>query len=291
MTTTEARSIVESFNEDNHTEEEEFRCIEAMRFLIEKERSPRDMLCLGGHYYEKRQFDLALKYYEMAASFDYDPAYECLGYIWYYGRTGERDYKNAFECFSRLMEKGDFVATYKVADMYKNGYYVEKSYDRYVEIIESLYPQVKNLRNIYAPVPEVLTRLAAIRVEQGKKQDAVNLYLRAKELLAQRIKYSSFFGNLSIMKWLIDGLYELTGFDPDFFDLFDLFYLLRTPHKVTFYYGDSLQRLESVMEDGECVINFNGKWYRTREDFFGKAEVDGVRLTSVYDELYGLKVD
>ncbi|MBQ9387186.1 MAG: hypothetical protein IJU01_00815 [Lachnospiraceae bacterium] len=67
--------------------------------------------------------------------------------------------------------------------------------------------------------------------------------------------------------------------------------MLRTPHKVTFYYGDSLQRLESVMEDDECVINFNNRWYRTREDFFEKAEVDGVRLTSVYDELYGFKVD
>ena len=67
--------------------------------------------------------------------------------------------------------------------------------------------------------------------------------------------------------------------------------MLRTSHKITFYYGDNLQRLESATEDGECVINFNNKWYHTREDFFEKAEVDGVRLTSVYDELYGFKVD
>ena len=49
----------------------------------------------------------------MAATYDYDPAYEGLAYIWYYGRTGERDFKKAFEYFSKLMEKGDPVSTYK----------------------------------------------------------------------------------------------------------------------------------------------------------------------------------
>ena len=36
---------------------------------------------LGGYYYEIKRFDLALKYYEMAATYDYDPAYEGLAYM------------------------------------------------------------------------------------------------------------------------------------------------------------------------------------------------------------------
>ncbi|MBR6380772.1 MAG: hypothetical protein IKS07_03735, partial [Lachnospiraceae bacterium] len=80
MTIAEAELMVRKFDENkNPTEEEIFLFTEAMGFLIEKRHRPEDMMYLGGYYYEIRQFDLALKYYEMAATFDYDPAYECLG--------------------------------------------------------------------------------------------------------------------------------------------------------------------------------------------------------------------
>ena len=106
MTVDEARKIVADFDENQGiTDEDEFMFIEAMNFLIEEEKNPDDMMYLGGYYYEQKHFDLALKYYEMAAAMDHDAAYECLGYIWYYGRTGERDYKKAFEYFSKLMDK------------------------------------------------------------------------------------------------------------------------------------------------------------------------------------------
>lgn len=291
MTVEEARKIAADFDENkNPSEEEVFMFTEAMNYLIEEQHSPEDMLYLGGYYYEIKHFDLALKYYEMAASYDYDPAYECLGYIWYYGRTGERDYKKAFEYFSRLMEKGNPVATYKVADMYKNGYYVEKDQAEYEKIIEGLYPKVKGMRNVFDPVPEVATRLARIRVSQGRKDEAVDLLLYAKDFLAQRIRYSAFFGNLSIMKWLIDDLYELTDFDEDYFDFFDLYYLLKTPHKIIFFYDKTPIELESVMEGEECAVCCNGKWYRDRDDYFKNASVDGTKLTAVYNELYGFEV-
>ena len=119
MTVYEARKIVADFDENQGiTDEDEFMFIEAMNFLIEEEKNPQDMMYLGGYYYEQKHFDLALKYYEMAASMDYDAAYECLGYIWYYGRTGERDYKKAFEHFSKLMDKGN-PAVVKMNDFHR----------------------------------------------------------------------------------------------------------------------------------------------------------------------------
>ena len=292
MTVKEARKIAESFDENhNPSEEDVFMFTEAMNFLIEEEHNPGDMMFLGGYYYEIKRFDLALKYYEMAASFDYDPAYECLGYIWYYGRTGERDFKKAFEYFSRLMEKGDPVSTYKVADMYRNGYYVDKDQEKYEQIIEDLYPKVKDMRNVFDPVPEVFTRLARIRKAQGRDEDAADLYLYAKDFLAQRIKHNAFFGNLNIMKWLIDDLYEIIEFDEDYFDFFDMYYLLKSPHKISFVYNDREQKLESVMEGDECTVCFNGKWYHSRDDFFKDASVDGTKLTAVYNDLYGFEVE
>lgn len=291
MTVEEAKKIVDSFDENNNPSEEEiFVFTEAMKFLIEENHNPEDMMYLGGYYYEIKHFDLALKYYEMAAAYDYDPAYECLGYIWYYGRTGERDYKKAFEYFHKLMEKGSPVSTYKVADMYKNGYYVEKNQEKYEQIIEELYPKVKGMKNVFDPVPEVFTRLAKIRASKGEKEKAIRLYLYAKDFLAQRIRYNAFFGNLNIMKWLIDDLYELIEFDEDFFDFFDLYYILKSPHKISFIYDDMEQKIESVMEGNECNVCFNGRWFHSRDEFFQNACIGNTKLTAIYQNLYGFKV-
>ncbi len=292
MKINDARKIVEQYarSTGRTSEDDFFLFAEAMDFLISEEHRPQDMMYLGGVYYEMKRFDLALKYYEMAASYDYDEAYECLGYIWYYGRTGERDYKKAFEYFSKMMDKGNLVATYKVADMYKNGYYVKKDKDKYEEMIEKLYPKVSKCRNLFDPVPEVYTRLARIRKEHGQIEDAVSLYLRAKDFLAQRIRYNAFFGNLNIMKWLIDDLYELIEFDNEYFDFYDMYYLLKKPHKIRFEYEDNEYQIESVIEGNECTVKFENKWFHSRDDFFMDAYIDDAKLTTIYDELYGFEV-
>lgn len=287
MTLQEARRIVQKFHDNQMPSEDDiFMFTEAMNFLIEEEHNPGDMMYLGGYYYEIKKFDLALKYYELAATYDYDPAYECLGYIWYYGRSGERDYKKAFEYFSKLMEKGNPISTYKVADMYKNGYYVEKNQAKYEQIMEDLYPRVKNMPDVFDPIPEVYTRLAKIRVGQGRIDEAIDLYKEARDVLAERISYNAFFGNLNIMKWLIDDLYELIPFDKHDFDFYDMYFLLKTPRKITFCFEGEKQYLESVMDGNETVVCFNGKWYRNRDDFFKDAHIGNCKLTAVYDELY-----
>ncbi|MCD8232225.1 MAG: hypothetical protein LUD14_10550 [Clostridiales bacterium] len=142
------------------------------------------------------------------------------------------------------MERGNLTCTYKVADVYKNGYFVEKDYEKYVSIIEGLYPRIKNARNLWDPLPEVYTRLARIRTEQGNTQEAVKLYEAAKDFLAQRISYQPYFGNLNIMKWLIDDLYQLIPFDQKSFDFYDLYFLLKNPVKVRFSYWDTPLRTD-----------------------------------------------
>ena len=288
MTDKEARDIVRAFDENRLLSEDEiFMFTEAMNYLIDKHHSPKDMLYLGGYYYEEKKFDLALKYYEMAASYDYAPAYECLGYIWYYGRTGAVDYEKAFGYFSKLMDKGNLVAAYKVADMYKNGYFVEKDRAKYEEIVESLYPKVLKCNNAFDPIPEVFTRLARIRKKQGKELDAIDLYMRAKRVLAVRITCNAFFGNLNIMKWLIEDLYTLIDFDEEDFDLYDLYYLLKeNNHEIVFYYEDMEYTVLSELEDGECHVCFDGKWYRSVDDFFSGAMIDDMKLTYLFEELY-----
>ncbi len=133
MTIHEAKKICSNFYElTNPTEGEAFVFTEAMKFLIDKTKDPSYMLDLGGYYYELRHFDLALKYYELAAEYDFLPAFTCLGYIWYYGRTGEKNYEKAFYYYDKGAKLGDIVSAYKkVADMYKNGYFVDRDYEKY----------------------------------------------------------------------------------------------------------------------------------------------------------------
>ena len=139
MTIKEAHKIIDSFaHKNNYTEDEEFEYIEALDFMIRSSADPRYMMQLGGYYYGQRVFDLALKYYEMAAELDYEEANECLGYVWYYGRTGTKDYEKAFKYFTAAAKRGNTVAKYKIADMYKNGYFVEKDYEKYKKLIREL---------------------------------------------------------------------------------------------------------------------------------------------------------
>ncbi len=286
MTIREALNIREEFFLDRiHTDEEVFIFIEAMEYLIRETKEPEYMMNLGGYYYEQRQFDLALKYYEMAAACSDIDAFICLGYIWYYGRTGTKDYKKAFFYFCAGRDAGDLQAAYKVADMYKNGYFVEKDYARYCSIIEELYPKIKKAKYLNDPLPEIFSRLARIRMEQKRYGEAQSLLIRAKDFLAQRIREHSFFGDLNIMKWLVHDMYSLPEkFRPTDIDLYDMYRFLEKPAEVTFrYYGETL-RIRSSMEEGACVIEFGGSWFRDVDEFFAKAEYDGELLTTMYEE-------
>jgi len=91
-------------------------------------------------------------------------------------------------------------------------------------------------------------------------------------------------------QYMIDDLYELIEFDEEYFDFFDLYYLLRTPHKVSFIYEGNEQSLESVLEGNECTVCFNGKWFRSRDDFFKDACIGDVKLTALYDDVYGFEI-
>lgn len=289
----EANHIRRNFEQaDKHSEEDIFLYTEAMDYLIHETADPKVMMSLGGYYYDNKQFELAQKYYEMAAEYKLPNAWEGLGYIWYYGRTGRRDFEKAFHYYSLAKEAGIMEAAVKVADMYKNGYFVEQNYAKYKEIIEELYPKVIKARYLYEPLPEVCTRLAMIRKEQGEIDEAVRLLYQAKDFQAQRLRYNNFFGDINIMKWLIDDLYEIIEFDREDFDLFDCMWLLRGQEPVTigFFYDDTPLRIEANVENGETAICWGEEVYPDRDTFYARAMLGDQRLMSLQDDLYGFEV-
>ena len=291
MTILEAQTLVRHFYQlVNPGEEDRFLVEEALHYLIEETGDPDCMETLGGLYYEQQQFDLARKYYEMAAEYDSTYALLGLGYIWYYGRTGERNYEKAFRYFDRAREKGDLNAAYKVADMYRRGYYVDRDPAEFQKIIEELYEKLKSDRNAYSKAPEVFVRMAEIRRAEGRTEEALSLYEKARPMIARRIADSGFFGDRTIMKEIIESIYDLRPAGSGTIDLYDLYQLLQEPCLVRFRYENSLFEVQALEEEGTVVIRFGSRWFRTVDAFMEGAEIDGQPLTILYEEFHAFEV-
>ena len=100
-------------------------------FLDEIELDNIDaMLNLGVLYYSGRigeqNYELAVKYYQMAYNYGSVIAAENLGYCYYYGRAVDVDYEKAYHYFIKAAMLGRTEAIYKIGDMYAKGLYVEK---------------------------------------------------------------------------------------------------------------------------------------------------------------------
>ena len=95
-----------------------------------KENNHNAICDYGSLYYTGRigeqNYEKAVYYYDMAAKLGNRQAQENLGYCYYYGRTGRVDYKKAFHYFLKGALDYHLVSLYKIGDMYKNGYYVQK---------------------------------------------------------------------------------------------------------------------------------------------------------------------
>ena len=85
------------------------------------------VLYYGGRVGGKPDYVNARKYYEVADRLGYTLASENLAYIFYYGFGTEVNYEKAYLYFSKAALWGRHEASYKLGDMFRNGFYVEKN--------------------------------------------------------------------------------------------------------------------------------------------------------------------
>ena len=303
MTQSEAMQFITDFYRNpNPGEDDKFLFEEAQLFLIRNYHDPKDMHNLAFHYLEQRRHDLELKYLEMAAEYDYPQALEELGYIWYYGQTGEVDYKKAYEYFTRAAETNDdFVtpwALHKIADMYHNGYFVKKDEMRYRKMVQDLYrdmtePSGKYYRYHFfcMPYADIAWRYGRILAEEGRSDEALKILMSARAELSENIRDNpAWWGNIEVMDEVVSLQYEL-GYKPHKRDVFDLFGLAGRECVVAFLYEDRRFLIEVVKDDEGYSLKFDHKWYRTAREFFEKAKIDGQKIVYIYDELYKMEVN
>lgn len=155
-----------------------------------------DAACdLGSLYYKGRfgkvDFKKAVHYYTLAADGGCRQAQENLGYCYYYGRDVEIDYKKAFNYFALGAFDGHLNSLYKVGDMYRNGYYVDKSpveaYRIYKRCLETLTEEALPLVGA-----DIMLRMGDCYYEgigiEPDWNEAYNFYFRAETLYYDRLK-------------------------------------------------------------------------------------------------------
>lgn len=295
MEVSEARkNVLDYYEISNPSESDSILFTESLHLLIEKTKDPKYMSELAWFYCERKQFDLEYKYLQMAAECGFGPACEELGYMYYYGQHGDQNYEKAFEYFSigakpdKYGHQGSKWCKYKLADMYHYGCFVEQDDGKYRQMIEEIFDELAGPAKLNDPVPEVFYRIAKIRVKDGDTEEAINLLRYAKDFMAERVSYGPFWGHIEVMGRIVRLLQELTPLDQEKADFYDLFYILRAGKPATFK-RNGIEYLIEVSEDEEHALHFTDKWYRDFEDLCNRAEVDGVKITAIYDEFYDFK--
>lgn len=292
MTKEEAYKIVKKFYQnDNVTENDEFVFVEACNFLIDTENDAGIMLSLGGFYYGKEKYSLAEKYYLMAHKAGDKDAAGGLGFIYYYGRTGERDYKKAFYYFDIARKTGDLEAAMKIADMYHNGYGTEKDDSKYKEILLELHQKLENSDQLFDPVPEINHRLADVYIEEGNPEDAIPLLIKGFSFIRQRIRYNPFWGNYIVCRRTINLIYKICEFDETNMNFYDLFYLMQKPIEVKLIYNGKKYLISSLYDEDKIIVKCGEKYYKSVEDFLIKAMFDNKHTNVIdYEDYYQLEI-
>ena len=129
-------------------------------------------------------------------------AQENLGYCYYYGRSIDKDYEKAFHYFALGAFDGHLRSLYKIGDMYRNGYYVEKSeieaFRIYRHCADTLTEQAVPLVGA-----DIMMRLGDCYYEGiGTDVDyklALRYYQQAENMFVERLEEGDF---------LIKGCYE-----------------------------------------------------------------------------------
>ena len=280
------------------SEEDQFRFVEAMEYLIKNAYFPEDIpvysFNLAIYYRDIKNFTLEKKYLEICEQYGNDICKEQLGFIWYYGLCGQTDYKKAFSLFN---ECDTPLGLCMIADMYLYGQYVNKDRVKSRSIIEDLFIQFyadrKNSLFIKSTVfPEIALRLAKLDLEDGT-DDMLDLdsLLDSREILTIRQQHRPFWGNLKVMRRILETTVRMLGNEYDFIDLYDLMTFELSSAVVTFDYNGMKYRLDIFRNNNEIIYQFDDIWFHGPDDFMEKVRINNKRITSIIDQIKNIHVE
>lgn len=140
-----------------------------------------------------------------------------LGYIYYYGRltNGIPDYEKAFYYYSIGNTYGIVESSYKLADMFMNGYYVKQNIDMAASIIEKLYGESRfrfeqgEFDGSFADIALRMGKLQLLRKKttfSDHKFHAYRLFLQAEFAITMRMLECKQYGDKKVLASIKENL-------------------------------------------------------------------------------------
>ena len=336
MDVNSANQILQMYANQKHHEigqDGEILLMEALYYLMHEKNDPAMMEWLGDIYNEKGRYDLAYKYWNKAVQAGMKAKLCSIGELWFTGKLGTPNYEKAYKCFNiciglvgeteieeEVLKQYRNYSKLRIADMYRDGLYLEQNYKKYKDIVEIVEENIEESFDYENESEdkitywyemdshwfEALKRLGDIAQRQleddepwmyqeGEENDPAKMFLEyqysAIDCLAISIKETSEYKDkLILMQELIARLYknvELNLEDLDEgCDLYDLYHFLDRVAKVYIVWQDKKYLVETKYKNNDLAVYFNDKWYRNLNDFFYKATLgENIPIVNLYEEI------
>lgn len=281
---------------EDPTEEEQFRFVEAMQYLIDTAYDPVDTMAfsynLAAYYHSIRNFHLEEKYLKIGAALGCSSAKEGLGILYYYGLCGHQDYQIAYTYFNESQSRESKMY---LADMYHYGQFVKQNLNRCRSILQDLQVQLERERDMphfkrHGLYPEVVLRLAQLNIEEGSVTAFdLDCLIEAREMLTYRQRKSPLWENIKTMHHILDTILLISGQAHCFYDLYDLLTYQDQGTQISFEYNHRTYVITLFLKDNELIYEFEGTWYHGPEDFLERARVQDKKITNVIDLIKNIK--
>lgn len=140
--------------------------------------------------------------------------------------------------------------------------------------------------------PEIALRLAKLDLEDGT-DDMLDLdsLLDAREILTLRQQRRPFWGNLKVMRRILETTVRMVGNEYGFIDMYDLMTFESFDAIVTFDYNGIKYRLDIFRNDDEIIYKFDDIWFHGPDDFLEKVRINNKRITSIIDQIKNIHVE
>ena len=235
---------------------------------------------------ESKNPQLAEKIYKLSIENGDEHSCLYLANLYYKGLLGKTDYEKAFLYYTRASmteEKGDgsfedpFTSVHneaklKLAEMYRNGLYVNKDLEKYGVLVNEVYEEVKD-KKWYEERYYGLIAKGKRELEKGNQAEGLNCLLEARTDLATCFDCAKMADIIESLKEVNDLIYSYIDLDYTELDAVDITELLKNPVKVSFRYNSKKHYLKTYKDKEKIVIEFENQLFTDVVEFIMNAKI------------------
>ncbi len=244
-------------------------------------------------YYSLLRDEPSKRYLQILAEHTDDPVLAAArAELLYREADNVSDLKAAHDLYAHAARIGSLRAWFGAARTLLDARLGPPDMERYEESVRELFDFIAQNHAEYTlfALPEVILELSRIEERHDHLEKAIEFCLNWKQMelsVSNHWCYPS-----KDTEKIILQLYRLTEFDPSDMDITDLFYVFKTPCRVTIRLEDGAKiEIESIRYEDEVIVKCNETYFRTVADFFQNFFYRGKRITAFLDQIAGLSME